>query len=86
VAILDPRDNIKSRRMMCGQDEAFAFKQAKYSFVKDVTSHVGVNSTKRIIHQYNIGIRVDGSCDIKALLPTARDGNTSLANLSLVTW
>jgi hypothetical protein len=53
--------------------------------VKDVASNVGVDCAQGIVHEDNIGIKIDGSCNIDTLFLTTRDGNASLANLRLVT-
>src|SRR5437660_307449 len=50
-----------------------------------MSTHVSIDSTQRVIQKDNVGIEVDGASNIKTLLLSSADSNTSLSNFSLIT-
>jgi hypothetical protein len=74
VALLDP-DNpvaaVEHVQLVCSQDTALVLEQATDGVIHNVLADVGIDSTERVVHEYNVGVKVNGSRDIHALLLTS---------------
>lgn len=56
------------------------------TLIKDCTCNFWVDSTKRIVKQEDVSIRIDCSCQTNTSLLAARDIHTTLSNHCLITF
>ena len=66
------------------QYDGLASQQRHDGIRKDVAADIGIHGTQRIIHENDVGSAVDGARDRDALLLTAAQVDTALANLSTI--
>ena len=88
LAILHPDNAVTSAKdpeLMSGQNTALILEKAKNSVIEDVASDMSVDGAERIVHEYDVGIEVNSSGNVKTLLLTTRDGNTTFTNLRHIT-
>jgi len=75
---------VEDPELMSRQDPALVLKQAQDSVIKDVAANVGIDGTERVIHDDNVGVEVNGSSNVEALLLSTGDGDASFTNFSHV--
>ena len=88
LAILHPDNAVTSAKdpeLVSGQNTALILEKAKNGVIEDVASDVSVDGAERIVHEYDVGIEVNSSGNVKTLLLTTRDGNTTFTNLRHIT-
>ena len=69
---------------MSGKNATLILHCSTNGFIHDVAADVSVHGRQRIIHQDDVSIEVDGTRDVEPLLLPTGNGDTSLANLSLI--
>ena len=52
--------------------------------VHDVAAYMCIHSRERVVHKNDIGVEIDRSRDVQALLLASRERNASLADLGQV--
>lgn len=87
LAAVHPDDAVAAvehPQLMRREDAALVLEQAEDGIVKDVAADVGIDGAEGVVHQDNVGVKINGAGNVEALLLAARNGDASFADLSLV--
>jgi hypothetical protein len=88
LAGIHPNNPIATRKnpeLVSSKNTALVLEETQNSIIKDVATDVSINGTKGVVHENDIGIKVNGSRNVETLLLATRDCDTTLTNFGKIT-